>query len=172
MPRDIRAASSSDAHAIAQIHVTAWQTAYRGIVPQAHLDGLSVARREATWASAIESGEPQVLVAESDAGVLGWVAFGRCRDPDKTGPVGEIWAIYVAPARLGHGVGRELWLRACAELQRSGYREVTLWVLAENDRACRFYAKAGFVPEAESAKTVEIGGARLQEVRYSRAIAP
>jgi ribosomal protein S18 acetylase RimI-like enzyme len=68
-------------------------------------------------------------------------------------------------------VGRDLWLRACAELRNDGYREVTLWVLAQNERACQFYVKAGFAPEVESAKTAEIGGANLQELRYARFIA-
>jgi ribosomal protein S18 acetylase RimI-like enzyme len=168
---EIRVATDSDARAIAEIHVRGWRSAYRDVVPQAHLDSLSVAMREASWASAIKMGEPQILVAESDTGVIGWVAFGRCRDPDKPDHAGELWAIYVSPEQVGQGVGRELWLRAFAELRRLGYLEVSLWVLAQNDRACQFYAKAGFLPEATSAKTVEIGGAELQELRYARAIA-
>ena len=168
---EIRSALPTDAHAIAEIHVSGWQSAYRGLVPQAHLDGLSVAKREISGANSIETGQPHILVAESGTGVIGWVAFGRCRDPDKSDDTGEIWAIYVAPEQLGRGVGRELWLSAFAELRRSAYREVTLWVLAQNDRACQFYAKAGFFPEPASAKTVEIGGAKLQELRFARSIA-
>ena len=123
---EIRVAIDSDARAIAEIHVHGWRSAYQGVVPQAHLDGLSVEMREVSWASAIEKGEPQIMVAESDSRVIGWVAFGRCRDSDKADHAGEIWAIYVSPEQLGRGVGCELWLRAFAELRRLGYLEVTL----------------------------------------------
>src|SRR5438128_1217377 len=123
----IRVASSTDAHAIAQIHVSAWQTAYRGLVPDDYLDALSVSIRESNWTNSIKDGRPQILVADSGKGLSGWVAFDRCRDEDKPEHTGEIWAIYVLPAYLGQGIGRELWLRARAELTRLGYLYVTLW---------------------------------------------
>jgi len=167
---EIRPAALSDARAIAEIHVSGWRFAYRGIVPQAHLDGLSVTNRERNWANSISTGQPQILVAVSDGEVIGWVAFDRCRDSDRSDHSGEIWAIYVAPERLGQGVGRDLWLQALDSLRAGGYREVSLWVLAENERACQFYAKAGFAPDAASAKDAEIGGAKLLELRYVRSI--
>jgi hypothetical protein len=43
---DIRRASQSDARAIAEVHVASWRETYRGIVPDAFLDALSVAERE------------------------------------------------------------------------------------------------------------------------------
>jgi hypothetical protein len=38
----VREASVNDAAAIADLHVRAWQMAYRGIVPDAILDGMSI----------------------------------------------------------------------------------------------------------------------------------
>ncbi|MEJ6553652.1 hypothetical protein PQI51_01275 [Microbacterium esteraromaticum] len=46
----IRPASVDDAHDLAVVHVRSWQQAYRGLMPQAVLDGLSIAEREAGWA--------------------------------------------------------------------------------------------------------------------------
>ena len=168
---EIRTALPADTLAIADIHVAGWQSAYRGLVPDDHLDRLSVSKRREQWVKAVECGRPKILVAEIDDAVVGWIPFDQCRDADKPSGTGEIWAIYVAPDRLGQGVGRELWLRALAGLRHHGFLHVTLWVLSLNHRACGFYAKAGFRPELESAKTVDIGGAQLQELRYSRGIA-
>src|ERR1700759_342461 len=41
----IRAARAADAAQIALVHVRSWQSAYRGLMPQAYLDGLDPAQR-------------------------------------------------------------------------------------------------------------------------------
>jgi hypothetical protein len=45
----IRDATATDAAAIAGIHVRSWQSAYRGMIDDVVLDGLSVARRASDW---------------------------------------------------------------------------------------------------------------------------
>ena len=167
----IRSAITSDAHAIAEIHVLAWQAAYRDFVPSEYLVSLSIAKRERTWAATIAAGRPHVLVADSGSDLLGWVAFDRSRDIDAQESTGELWGIYVSPGSVGKGVGRELWLCARSELSSRGCRSATLWVLAQNERACQFYAKAGFSPEPESAKTIIRGGVSLVELRYACSLA-
>ncbi len=163
----IRPAIPSDAHEIATIHVSAWQSAYRDFVPSEYLESLSVPKRERTWTATIDAGQPRVLVADSGTELLGWVAFDRSRDVDAPEACGELWGIYVSPKSVGTGVGRALWLRARAELTHLEYRSVTLWVLAQNERACQFYAKAGFSPQPESAKPIVRGGVSLMELRYA-----
>lgn len=164
----LRAALPTDAAAIARIHVAAWRVAYRGIVPQAHLDAMEVVKRAAYWEQAIASGKPMVRVAQKGADVIGWVAFDRSRDADQVVPTGEIWAIYLDPEWVARGVGRDLFGRACAELEHRAFGQLTVWVLARNERAARFYGLAGFTPQTASAKIVTIGGKDLQEVRYVR----
>ena len=46
----LRDATPDDAHAIATVHVASWQVAYRGFMPDAVLDGLSVDDRARKWA--------------------------------------------------------------------------------------------------------------------------
>jgi hypothetical protein len=46
---EIRAATISDAYGIAEIQVAGWQAAYRGLMPDSLLDGLSVPKREEMW---------------------------------------------------------------------------------------------------------------------------
>lgn len=159
-----------DAPAIARIHVDAWRAAYEGIIPAAFLAGLSMERREAAWREAIARGIPELLVAKDAAGVLGWIAFGACRDPGAAANRGEIQAIYLAPSHWAQGIGRLLWREARQRLVRQGFTSASLWVLAENARALRFYRAAGFVPDPSGHREIERGGTRLLELRYITAL--
>jgi hypothetical protein len=47
----VRPATPDDADAIASVHVRSWQAAYRGIVPDAMLDALSIQRGPAGGAA-------------------------------------------------------------------------------------------------------------------------
>jgi hypothetical protein len=45
----IRSAVAGDADAMGLLHVRAWQSAYRGVMPDAYLDGLEPEERVAMW---------------------------------------------------------------------------------------------------------------------------
>jgi ribosomal protein S18 acetylase RimI-like enzyme len=167
----IASASAEDCRAVAQIHVDAWRAAYDGIVPSDYLAALSVDERETMWRTAVERGTPRVLVARMDQRVAGWIAYGQSRDEGTAPDVAEIWAIYVDPVAWSNGIGQALWDAARRELQGQGYRSVTLWVIRNNVRAIRFYGRAGFAAEVESAKQFELGGAQITEVRLVAGIA-
>ena len=162
---DIRAATLDDVRAIAEIHVSGWRAAYRDLMPDEFLANLSIEKRESGWRSAIERGDPQILVAAESRRVIGWIAFGKCRDADQSPGTGEIWAMYADPKHWSRGAGRALWLAARTALLAAGFSRVTLWVLAANDRACRFYRIAGFSEDVASRKPREFGGIALDEIR-------
>jgi ribosomal protein S18 acetylase RimI-like enzyme len=160
-------ATPDDCRAVAQIHVDAWRTAYRGIVDAAYLDGLSVERREANWRQAVANGPARLLVARGGDALLGWVSFGPCRDAGADARRGEIWAIYVAPAAWSRGVGRRLLQAALAQLRLAGHAVATLWVMSENARAIRFYRALGFRLEPGSEQTFQLGGQTVREARMA-----
>jgi len=168
----VRPARADDARAVAEIHVRTWQAAYVGLVPAAYLAALDVSRYETMWRGRIEGGTPLLQVA-TDAGgaLLGWIAFDASRDPAAAPDVAEIWALYVGAAHWGGGVGRALWQGAREALRARGYASVELWAFPQNVRAVRFYGAIGFAVEPESAKQFELGGARLDEVRFVRTLA-
>jgi len=161
----VRRAALDDAPAIAAVHVQAWQAAYKGIVPDAFLDALRVEERTTRWRQNLAEGASTVCVAESPEGVVGWASVGACRDADATATTGELWAIYVAPGRWRHGVGRAMWAWGQSHLEQAGFTSAVVWVLEENRSARRFYATVGFVPAPDATKMVEIGGVSLPEVR-------
>jgi len=166
----IRPALPSDARSIASLHVRTWQSAYRGIVPDAYLDTLSIDSREALLRESITHGSPEMWVASCDSEITGWIAFGASRDIDAKPRAGEIEAIYVSPQHWSIGTGRELWNVARARLVERDFASVTLWVLEQNERATRFYRRAGFTVDTASRKEISIGGENLWEVRYTRAL--
>jgi GNAT superfamily N-acetyltransferase len=156
---------AEDLDAVAELHVRSWQTAYRGIVPQGFLDGMSPAERARRTRGRPLSGQH---VAEAGGRVQGWLSVGPYRDDDADAPVpgcGEIEAIYVRPDAVGTGVGRALMAYGLGELRRLGLHPVLLWVLTGNDRARRFYQKAGFRADGVT-HDYQIAGATLPELRY------
>lgn len=165
----IRKALPGDARAIAQVHISSWQEAYRDLMPAEYLSVLqaTLAQRESLWSRSIESGESTVWVAEVDKQVVGWISVGASRDEEAAGKnTGEVMAIYVLAGYWQTGVGLALWKVGVEYLMKQGYPGLTLWVLSRNDRAIRFYRRAGCVADAGSERTLQRGGATLEEIRY------
>src|SRR5690242_10658505 len=101
----VRRATPDDARAIAAVHVGTWQVAYRGQVPDEFLDGLDVERRVAAYAEfgvLTDDGRP-VWIAQRDDEIVGFANAGPSNDEEG---VGEVYAIYVAPAHWDTGAGR------------------------------------------------------------------
>lgn len=142
----IRDAKPSDARAIAEVHVRSWQAAYRGELPDDHLDQLSVDERETEWAGRLNQSHAGAgtLVVEDDGRVIGFAGFGPSHDEDAPPGTGEIYTVYLRPEWFGRGLGRELFASATRHLRELGYSRATLWVLATNERSRRFYERAGW----------------------------
>lgn len=167
----IRRATIDDAGSIARVHVQSWQQAYRNLLPGEYLAALSVPKREAKWSESIAAGALTVLVVEAESQVVGFSALGPCRDSGATAADYEIMAIYLAPGYWSTGRGRVLWLRSQEAMVAQGAARASLWVLADNERAIRFYRAAGFLPEVDAERTVELGGAPVRELRFARRLA-
>jgi GNAT superfamily N-acetyltransferase len=169
----VRPARAEDAGQIALVHVRSWQGAYRGLIPQAYLDGLDVAERTRIWERALtgtDNPRAGVLVADDGGSVTGFVDYFPSRDPDADpDPVAEIGAIYLLPSAWGGGIGRRLMDAAFNRLAFAGFTEVTLWVLDSNVRARRFYEAGGWSADG-ACKQDDSRGFPLSEVRYRRSL--
>ncbi|STQ89139.1 GNAT family N-acetyltransferase [Iodobacter fluviatilis] len=163
MDFEIKKATQDHCLSIAQIHVLSWQHAYCDLLPSDYLAQLSVEKRAETWRNALKTSSSQVLVAQSGDGLLGFISFAPCRDEDAASDQAEIWSLYVSPAYWAAGVGLALYTAAKERIQDQGFKALSLWVLAGNQRALQFYAKAGFAPDLS--KTFELAGVELQELR-------
>ncbi|GGS40051.1 N-acetyltransferase [Streptomyces violaceus] len=168
----VREMALADCDRVAEIRIRGWQSAYRGLIPQAYLDGLSTVedaeRRRARFAQA--DGGVVNLVAEDAGGELvGWACHGPYRDGEVCTPDAELYAIYVHPEHTGRGVGRALLTESVERCSRAGHGRLLLWVLKENGRARRFYERAGLHADGAE-EPFEVEGTTVPEVRYARAL--
>jgi GNAT superfamily N-acetyltransferase len=129
--------------------------AYRGIVPDAHLDAMSVTDERVAHLQSRYGGEVRTLLAEHDGRAVGMATVGPCRDEDRPGQT-ELYALYVLPERWGSGVGQALWEVALPF--------TSLWVLTANARARAFYERNGFRPDGHLMPVGFVAG--VDEVRY------
>ncbi|MGW4227955.1 N-acetyltransferase family protein [Streptomyces sp. NPDC004980] len=160
-----------DCAAVAEIRVRGWQRAYAGMVPQAYLDAMDVARDAELRRHHLAAGGTQVHVVAlaPDSAVTGWACYGPCRDAGAPPGRGELYALYAHPDRIGTGTGRALLTELTSRAAAAGFRETALWVLRDNARARRFYERAGFLPDGAE-ESFEAGGAMVPEVRYVRTL--
>jgi ribosomal protein S18 acetylase RimI-like enzyme len=168
----IRRAGPSDAGGIARVHVSAWQTAYRGLLPDDLLDSLSVEDSARRWQERLLTGSwGQFLVLEWEDRIVGFASCGPTRDEDLVPlEVGEIYVIYVAPREWRKGYGRALLVEALGLLRQAGNREVALWVLHDNRAARSFYEAMGFEADGTTRTKTRSDGTALKVVRYRRTL--
>ncbi len=161
----LRIADVADADAIATVHVRSWQVVYRGLLPDHCLDNLRVEQRAAYWGNVIHRGAGGVAVAEVDGEIAGFVALGASRDADARPATGEIFAIYLSPAHWRKGLGSALMSWSLRTARERGWVRMTLWVLAGNTGARRFYEARGWRDD-RARRTECFGAVRVDEVRY------
>lgn len=91
----VRSATRDDAHAIARVHVRSWQVAYRGLLPDSILNGLSVEQRRTIWHQLLANNDGIfTLVAERKPELVGFCSIATpSRDKDATEETREVTAI-------------------------------------------------------------------------------
>src|SRR3954467_1340838 len=122
---DIRKAEPSDADAIADIHRTAWQGAYDGIIPHRALTAMINRRGSQWWANAIRRAAT-VLVVEIGGKVAGYATLGRNRARELA-QQGEIYELYLRPEYQGIGLGSRLFAAAREKLKSHGLKGLVGW---------------------------------------------
>lgn len=142
----IRIAETSDAKAIADVHVATWRTTYAGLLPDTVL--LGIEQRHWQRVIAIAKHHFVVQLAETaDGEVIGYGSAGPTRESSLPFSA-EVYTLYVAPDHQGQGCGRLLLAAMFKQLQAQGHGSAMLWVLAANP-ARFFYQAMGGVVAAE-----------------------
>ena len=172
---EIRAASRTDASAIARVHVAAWREGYAGVVPDSvlHADDFE-ADRIRMWSDwRFNPGQRvSVCVRLDDDGreqITGFAAYGPERD--RIGGFagrGELYALYVLPECWGDGTAAALIVHTDERLRAEGFHEAVLWVLKQNPRARAFYEKHGWTATGRGDVFEGDSEVRLPEVEYHK----
>ncbi len=136
-----------------------------------------------TWSSAVspapvpEPGTPffdgrtvpdDVLVADLDGAVAGYVALRRSGPLAAHAHVLEVAGLAVGPRHQRQGVAEQLVRAAVDEATRRGARKLSLRVLAPNAGARRVYERCGFVVEGVLRGEFELDGAYVDDVLMAR----
>lgn len=161
----IRLATAADAAHVGALHAESWRSAYRGLLPDAALDGDLVAERQRTWAERL---------AAKGTRRLTWLLFGHDvpvaflslvldEDPVHGHLVDNL---HVRPKLKSRGFGRSLLIEGAraAALHDPG-RPMYLLVLDGNWPAARFYERLG-ARHVETLEDDHLSGTRVRSHRY------
>ncbi|MET9765269.1 GNAT family N-acetyltransferase [Streptomyces sp. NPDC006372] len=168
----VREMTLADCDRVAEIRIRGWQSAYRGLIPQTYLDGLSAredAERRRTHFTQADGGVVNLVAESAGREIVGWACHGPYRGGDMPASAAELYALYVHPDHVGRGAGQALLKESVARCSAAGHDRMLLWVLEENGPARRFYERAGFRADG-AAEPFEVQGVTVPEVRYARTL--
>ncbi|MBE0600495.1 MAG: GNAT family N-acetyltransferase [Firmicutes bacterium] len=161
-----RAATPDDAPAMVRLVTVAWQTAYRGILSDAYLDGIDPAVRTPRVRESILT-DPRFwyYVLEQDGDIVGVSGLCALPDEDLRG-AGEIKVFYIRPDKQGQGLGKLMMRHALDALMDRGFPRAALWVLTDNRPARAFYEAMGFAADGAEKTLTSLENAHTVRYRY------
>lgn len=166
----VRPATAADEAAITDLHARCIGDAFAGrYIPPAE----ERAARQSGWAGLIGSPHPRhaLLVAEHAGHVVGFVAVGPARDPDRDSATSaELRVILLDARERGLGLGSALVAAAERAMRQSGFSHAALWVLPENAQAVRCYERCGWRADGTE-RITDFGESKIRSVRYERPLA-
>lgn len=142
MSISIRKAALEDAEDIAIIHVSSWQTTYKGIMDADFLEHLSVGKRTELWVKNIQREGDIVLVASFNGKLIGFACGSHVKEDEYEEYDGDVTSIYFDKEFQGQGFGKLLMIRLFEEFVERGYLTAIVKVL-ERNKACLFYEALG-----------------------------
>lgn len=140
----VRRAAAGDAPGIAQVRIASWRTTYRGMIPDAYLDGMQLEASIALWDRVLTAGPntTSVFVVEHAMEIVGFACGTILKEP-KHGFNAELAAVYLRRDFQRFGLGRRL-VGSVADAQHAhGATGLLTWVIAGNKGARAFYEGLG-----------------------------
>ena len=111
-----------------------------------------------------------VLVAECDAVLVGYVRLRAPTELESNQHVLQICGLAVDPAERGRGTGKKLVMAAVEEATRRGARRLTLHVLGTNTAARAVYASCGFAVEGLLPEEFLLDGRFVDDLLLGRSL--
>ena len=157
----VRRATAADARAIAHVHVSSWQTTYRGVLPGEYLASLDETERERFWSGALATADAEsrdVFVLERDGAVVGFASYGPLPEAGSF----ELLAIYLLADQQGRGGGTLLLGAGFDAVHARGGTRLIAWVMAGNSAEAFYRSLGGKTTGAE--RVEKVGGVAVRDV--------
>lgn len=161
---NVRLAVCSDEPVCADIHIRSWSFTYRGIVPDEVIEKNN-AKRSELWNKLLANNIDSHYVIVSDNRTIGFLTINKPFEKDLPEDTFMLTRLYLDPDYIGKGFGKAAMDWVKKEVFARGYGAVSLWVLAENFRAKKFYEKNGFVPDG-NVKNSGLGDTKVERYIY------
>lgn len=146
----IRDAVPGDERILAYIQTESWKAAFDGILSASDMARHTGREKtEQMYKRVLCQPEIRVSVEYVDNLPHGMAAWSRNRS-HLGEDTAELLCIHSLPGQWRKGYGTLLMRHVLAEMQKSGYSDVMLWVFEQNGRAIPFYEKHGFAPGAQT----------------------
>ena len=127
----IRNVKKEDLEQVAEIIVTGWKTAYKGIIDDNYLNSLTIEKRYSKLLGNYL--EDEFIVAELNSKIVGFSRYTLYNKSNKIKNVdGEIFSIYVRPDLKRNGIGTAIFTYVMNQFKRNGTKSIILGCLKEN----------------------------------------
>jgi len=147
----IRAAELKDRYAMADLLISAWHTAYTGLIDPEYPSTMKAERYIRIFHENISLQREHVFVHEENGAVLGFVS-GKILEGER---MGEIIGLYVHPDHQGMGIGSGLFGQMAALFQKRGIKSIMVRTLLKAKNNLFYEMRGGSV---SGSTEIEIGG--------------
>lgn len=162
-------ATKEHANDMGSVHSISWKKAYRGIIPDTIIDDFTQEKRAAIFSDVVDTHPEEYYLFKVNGVPAGIASLSKSHEDNAPNYIGEIYSIYFHP-NFWETSATQKGLEFCIERLKSlGYKQITIWVLKDNIRACRFYEKNGFAIDEGFEQKIQIGKT-LTEIRYSKKV--
>ena len=159
----LRPARVADAKEIVRVQHESWAKAYQCLLPVT-VPLRSEGERLALWQQRLEEHPCHTLLAEQSGALVGFIYW-----LGESSTEAQLRSLYLHPFFWRQGIGSTLLRQAMDDMRHDGLRRVSLWVLANNLRAERFYLRHGFYYDGQQQSKGSGAGTYLQR-RMLRAL--
>jgi ribosomal protein S18 acetylase RimI-like enzyme len=156
----LRSAEIKDLPAIANLFLRCWTISYASVLSESARSAFDLESAKDLWRTSIENpGDKQTLLMVENEDVVAVFRIGS----DKDDPTqGHLFSLYVDPDFAGRGYGKFALLESIKRSKSAGFKAMTLWVFAENERANSLYLKHGFSATGKSRVTPDWGALEIE----------
>lgn len=164
-PIAIRLAVPADAPDMAEVLMRSWEAAYKDIIPAEFIRAKNATRLE-LFRRVITDENMHAYVIVHDGKTIGILRVAPPQDADVGDECYELHYLYLHPDYFRQGAGTRAMDFAFDTARNAHKQSMTVWVLAENVNAIRFYEKCGFAADGKTETTEH--GKTLERIRMRR----